>query len=88
MLVARAIENQSYVIGVNRIGNDGNDLYYSGDSMAIDALGNILYHRRDEEDVFTIELKKEDLNTVRKTFQFLKDADSFVIDSKSKIKGH
>ncbi len=88
LLVARAIENQSYVIGVNRIGNDGNDLYYSGDSMAIDALGNILYHRRDEEDVFTIELKKEDLNTVRKTFQFLKDADSFVIDSKSKIKGH
>lgn len=88
LLIARAIENQSFVVGVNRVGNDGNDLYYSGDSMVVDALGNILYHRRDDEDVFTIELKKEELNKVRQTFQFLKDADSFVINPKSKIKGH
>ena len=36
LLQARAIENQCYIIGVNRVGNDGNDVYHSGDSMVID----------------------------------------------------
>jgi len=79
LLQARAIENQCYVIGVNRVGDDGNGIYHSGDSMVIDPLGEILYHKKDEEDVFTITLKKEDLNGIRERFQFWRDADDFQI---------
>lgn len=79
LLQARAIENQCYVIGVNRVGNDGNNIYHSGDSMVIDPLGEILYHKADEEDIFTIELSKERLKEVREKFQFWRDADEFEI---------
>ena len=79
LLQARAIENQCYVIGVNRVGKDGNDIYHSGDSMVIDPLGEILYHKSGEEDVFTITLDKEHLREVREKFQFWRDADSFEI---------
>ena len=81
LLQARAIENQSYVIGVNRIGEDGNGIYHSGDSTIIDPLGEILYHKQDHEDIFTITLKKEQLDEVRQKFPFWKDADSFKIMS-------
>jgi predicted amidohydrolase len=76
LLQARAIENQCYVIGVNRVGKDGNDIYYSGDSMVIDPLGEILYQKAQEEDVFTITLDKEHLQQVREKFPFWKDADT------------
>jgi predicted amidohydrolase len=79
LLQARAIENQCYVIGVNRVGNDGNGIYHAGDSMVIDPLGEILYHKKDEEDVFTIELKRKHLEDIRAKFPFLKDADRFII---------
>lgn len=79
LLQARAIENQCYVIGVNRVGKDGNDIYHSGDSMVIDPLGEILYHKSHEEDVFTITLDKEHLEEVRQRFQFWRDADEFQI---------
>jgi predicted amidohydrolase len=79
LLRARAIENQCYVIGVNRVGNDGNNIYHSGDSMVIDPLGEILYEKADEEDVFTIGLSKERLKEVREKFQFWRDADEFKI---------
>jgi omega-amidase len=79
LLQARAIENQCYVIGVNRVGKDGNDIYHSGDSMVIDPLGEILYHKSDEEDVFTITLDKDHLHAVREKFPFWRDADSFEI---------
>ncbi|HNP21490.1 MAG TPA: amidohydrolase [Panacibacter sp.] len=79
LLQARAIENQTYVIGVNRVGNDGNDIYHSGDSMVINPLGEILYHKVHEEDVFTITLQKEVLESVRNKFPFLRDADQFII---------
>lgn len=79
LLQARAIENQCYVIGVNRVGIDGNDISHSGDSMVIDPLGEVLYHKKDDEDVFTITLKKEDLKSVREKFQFWRDADEFSI---------
>src|SRR5579875_1533280 len=79
LLRARAIENQCYVIGVNRVGNDGNNIYHSGDSMVIDPLGEILYHKEHEEDIYTIELKKEHLQEVREKFQFWRDADEFEI---------
>ncbi len=88
LLIARAIENQAYVIGLNRVGNDGNDNYYSGDSMAIDAMGQMLYHKIQEEDISTVEISHEALAAVRKSFGFLKDGDSFSFNKKQKISGH
>ena len=79
LLQARAIENQCYVIGVNRVGEDGNGIYHSGDSTVVDPLGEVLYHKKDEEDIFTMTLKKEDLVNVREKFQFWRDADDFSI---------
>jgi omega-amidase len=80
LLCARAIENQCYVIGVNRVGSDGNNIYYSGNSLIIDPLGQVLYHMADEEDINTITLQKEMLEEVRTKFPFWKDADSFNIE--------
>ena len=77
LLCARAIENQCYVIGVNRVGMDGNNISHSGNSLVIDPLGEVLYHMVDEEDIFTITLQKEWLNEVRNKFPFWKDADDF-----------
>src|ERR1700730_11414094 len=77
LLQARAIENQCYTIGVNRVGNDGNDIYYSGDSMIVDPLGELLYQKPGEEDVFTCMLSKEKLDEVRNKFPFWRDADAF-----------
>jgi len=79
LLRARAIENQCYVIGVNRVGNDGNNIYHSGDSTAIDPLGEILYEKAGEEDVFTVQLSDKHLKDVREKFQFWRDADGFRI---------
>ncbi len=79
LLCARAIENQCYVIGVNRVGNDGNNIYHNGSSCIIDPLGEILYHKSDVEDIFTITLEKEKLETIRTRFPFWKDRDSFSI---------
>lgn len=80
LLCARAIENQCYVIGVNRVGKDGNDINYSGNSLIIDPLGEVLYHMADEEDIFTITLQKEKLTEARAKFPFFKDADVFRIE--------
>lgn len=79
LLQARAIENQCYVIGVNRVGEDGNGIYHSGDSMVIDPLGSILYQKAHEEDVYTISLEKESLDEIRRKFPFWKDADEFTL---------
>ncbi len=79
LLPARAIENQCYVIGVNRTGDDGKKIHYTGESMAIDAMGEILYHKKDEEDIFTVTLDKSHLEKVREKFPFWKDADTFLI---------
>lgn len=79
LLCARAIENQCYVVGVNRVGSDGNNVYHSGNSLVIDPLGQVLYHMADEEDVNTITLQKEMLEEVSSKFPFWKDADDFNI---------
>jgi predicted amidohydrolase len=81
LLCARAIENQCYVVGVNRVGKDGNDIYYSGNSLVIDPLGEVLYHMADEEDIFTITLHKKKLEEIRAKFPFLQDGDGFNIGS-------
>ena len=80
LLQARAIENQSYVIGVNRVGADGNQIMHSGDSMIIDPLGEILYHGVGKEEVFTQTLHKDKLEEIRRRFPFWKDADQFNIE--------
>lgn len=79
LLQARAIENQCYVVGVNRVGHDGNGVYHTGDSMVCNALGEVLYHKADDEDIFTITLQKEELDAVRQKLPFGADADAFLI---------
>lgn len=79
LLMARAIENQCFVVAVNRTGNDGNNIYHSGNSMVIDPSGEVLYEKENEEDFFTITLSKEKLQEIRTRFPFLKDADDFTI---------
>ncbi len=88
LLPARAIENQAYVIGVNRVGIDEKNITHTGDSTVIDALGKTLYHIELEEDIFTIELNYEELKNVREQLPFLNDADDFVLNPKLKIKSH
>ena len=79
LLVARAIENQCYVIAVNRVGKDGNDIEHSGDSMVINPLGEILYQKNNVEDIFTFTIDKNIVEEVRNKFPFWKDADDFII---------
>jgi len=80
LLQARAIENQAYVIGVNRIGIDGMDLNYSGDSCLVDPSGKLLYSLDEFNGHKTISLNKRFLTILRKTFPFLSDGDHFSID--------
>ncbi len=77
LLQARAIENQCYVMGVNRVGDDGNNIHHSGDSSLIDPLGEIIYQQKDKEETATFTLEKDHLSSVREKFPFWKDADSF-----------
>jgi len=77
LLQARAIENQCYVIGVNRVGEDGNKIQYTGDSMIVDPMGEILYQKTNDEDIFIFTLLEEKLHEVREKLPFWKDADNF-----------
>jgi predicted amidohydrolase len=88
LLPARAVENQAYVVGVNRVGIDEKGITHTGDSMVIDALGKILYSKENDEDVFTVELNYDELQKVREQLPFLRDADDFVLNQKQKIKSH
>jgi omega-amidase len=79
LLQARAIENQCFVVGVNRVGKDGNDIYHSGDSMIVNAMGEVLYTKSHDEDVHTITLQKEEVDEIRTKLPFWKDGDKFMI---------
>ena len=79
LLQARAIENQSFVFGVNRVGNDGNQIYHSGDTMVVDPMGEVLYHNSHNEDVHTITIEKNKLKEVREKLPFWKDGDHFLL---------
>ena len=79
LLQARAIENQCYVIGLNRIGIDGNGLHYPGESCIIGPLGDIMYSKPELDDIVTIQLDKHLLNDLRASFPFQKDKDEFII---------
>lgn len=79
LLQARAIENQCYVVGLNRVGTDGHGIYHSGDSMVVDPLGEVKYQKTHEQDVFTFTIEKEKIDEIRKAFPFWRDSDHFMI---------
>ena len=80
LLRARAMENLCYVVGVNRIGEDGNRLIYSGDSAIIDPRGKILLEAQEEtEEVITTTLDYTPLQELRRKFPVWADADSFLL---------
>ncbi|MBL0736554.1 amidohydrolase [Flavobacterium sp. GN10] len=79
LLKARAIENLSYVVGVNRIGNDAHDYEHIGHSQAIDFLGNHILEPQEKNGVFAIELDKNTMYETRKKLNFLSDRDQFEI---------
>lgn len=77
LLRARAIENLSYVAGLNRVGTDGNDLSYAGDSAVIDFLGQPVSECGDEEVVVTTTLQAKELSAHRERFPAMLDGDAF-----------
>jgi predicted amidohydrolase len=80
LLIARAIENQSYVIGVNRVGNDGNNIFHSGDSTCLDPLGeSIAAAKHSIEEIINVVIYKDKIKEVRDRFMFLNDKDDFVL---------
>ena len=78
LLLARAIENQSYVAGLNRICNDANDIYHSGDSSVINFKGEIISKNNPHEEwIETTTLNYKELEDFRKTFPAILDSDNF-----------
>jgi len=88
LIPARAVENQTYVIGVNRVGHDGNDVYHSGDSTCIDPNGNVVYYKRDEEDLYTFSIIGDEVIKTRRAMPFLKDADDFNLIMNKDLQKH
>jgi omega-amidase len=80
LLKARAIENMSYVVGVNRVGIDENKHTYSGNSVVIDSLGNeIASLKLNEIGIITTTLNKDNQDKIRENLGFLDDGDAFEI---------
>ena len=80
LLVARAIENQAYIVGVNRVGEDGNGMMHDGHSTILDMLGTpVINMKPKKQAITTITLNKESLVKFRKKFPASKDADDFKI---------
>jgi predicted amidohydrolase len=77
-LRARAIENQCYVIGVNRVGDEP-ALHYAGDSAVVDSYGRAIVEL-EGADMATVELDMEALNTFRTKFNVGADADTFTME--------
>lgn len=78
LLQARAVENLSYVVGVNRVGRDGNGLNYAGDTLMVDFKGEaVVDHERDREFIETTTLSQESLTRFRDKFPAWQDADRF-----------
>lgn len=78
LLIARAIENQCYVVGVNRIGEDGNGVLHSGNSVVLNSKGLCLVDTNpNEESLKTVSISYNELHDFRKTFPVLHDADEF-----------
>jgi predicted amidohydrolase len=81
LLKARAIENQCYVAGANRIGTDGEGIKYCGDSMIINPRGEMMaLANTNEESIISGEISMTELSDFRKKFPVINDADNFKID--------
>lgn len=80
LLRARAVENQAFVIGVNRTGRDGNGVSYPGRSAAWDAAGDCLAELDASETVTVVTLDRQALVDVRERLPFLRDGDRFRIE--------
>jgi len=85
LLPARAIENLSYVAGLNRVGVDGNGLHYSGDSAVFDFLGSKLVELDDEETAATTVLSGEALIGHRERFPAMLDGDAFSLEAERSL---
>jgi predicted amidohydrolase len=80
LLMARAIENQSYAIGVNRVGEDGHGTWHAGDSLVSDAKGQLLYEaEKGRESIATVTLSAQELALFRESFTIGPDWDRFII---------
>ncbi len=79
LLMARALENQSFVVAVNRVGLDKDDTLFGGDSQVIDFKGTALLDCAANEGVYSVELNKKQLNTFREQFPAYLDADEFEV---------
>tara|TARA_B100000214_G_scaffold123275_1_gene87373 strand:+ start:1890 stop:2708 length:819 start_codon:yes stop_codon:yes gene_type:complete len=79
LLKARSIENQCFTIGVNRVGKDGNEIDFNGQSKVFDAFGNELISARDKEEVLRIEISIGDIKLKRRQMNFLQDRDDFIL---------
>jgi omega-amidase len=80
LLTARAIENQAFVVGLNRIGSDGNQVDYCGDSGLIHPNGEWLVDLRDQDTASIVELNLSKLSDYRQAFPAWQDADSFTLN--------
>ena len=81
LLIARAIENQCAVVGVNRVGVDGGGIHYSGDSLAVDARGAVLVDAGSAPGIHLARLSLRDLRQYRDEFPVALDADDFTISA-------
>ncbi|QSW87182.1 amidohydrolase [Flavobacterium endoglycinae] len=79
LLKARAIENLSYVAGVNRVGLDAHDYEHTGHSQVVDFLGNYILEPQETEGVFVVDLDRNEMLETRKKLDFLSDKDVFEI---------
>ncbi len=79
LLQARAIENQCYVVGVNRIGTDAKNNSYTGDSSVFGPLGEKIWQESNKAACHTVTLDKPALQKVRNDLPFLNDADKFLL---------
>lgn len=79
LLQARAIENMSFTLGVNRIGSDANDNIYPGHSAAYDPLGACLGTAENKPGLTQVTLNKNDQEAIRTQLNFLNDRDSFLL---------
>jgi omega-amidase len=80
LLKARAIENLSYVVGVNRVGQDGNGIEYNGHSAVISPKGEVIFSNEGVEAIRTLELSANSLSAFRDRFPAYLDADDFTIE--------
>jgi predicted amidohydrolase len=80
LLKARAIENLSYAVGVNRVGQDGNGIEYNGHSAVIGPKGESVFTIEDVEAIRTVELSANSLQAFRDRFPAYMDSDDFTIE--------